>query len=335
MAPGGAAQGGNPPAGMPPGMPPALQGLLAQLFNPANARAGDAVYTQEAMDAIITDMMNQQGASNAPGPANPEAIAALPKKKLDEEMLGPEHKGECSVCMDDVVIGDEVVVLPCSHWFHEHCADMWLKQHNTCPICRKGLGGSEASPGQNSQSGVPRNQTQTDRLNRINRSMDLNSRPDNATSAAATRAARLQSIRNLAEFTSPDGRRRMSVSVSAVPLPTRPRLNESASSGPSSPHDPTPAEANSSLFNPQAGAARRSESQRSVRPRSARASESRRSSQQNITGGSRRGSQTASGDSNTGDNSRRNSQASGSSTTGALGWIRDRFGGGGGSNSRR
>lgn len=328
MAPGGAAQGGENPPGMPAGMPPAFHGLLAQIFNPANARAGDAVYTQEAMDAIITDMMNQQSASNAPGPATTEAIAALPKKNLDEQMLGPEGKGECSVCMDDVVIGDEVVVLPCSHWFHDHCAEMWLKQHNTCPICRKGLGGSEASPGQNSESGIPRNLSQADRLNRINRSMDLNSRPNNPGSSAAIRAARLQSIRNLAEFTSPDGQRRLSVHVSMGPLPTRSRLDGSASSGPSFPRDPTPAEANSAPVNPQGRATRRTESHRSDRPRIVRPSDSRRSSQQSSTGSSRRGSQTLSGENSTGHDSQRGSQASGSNTTGALGWIRDRFGGG-------
>ncbi|RFU35648.1 hypothetical protein B7463_g704, partial [Scytalidium lignicola] len=121
------------------GMPIGLQELFASIFNPANAVHGDAVYSQEALDRIITTLMEQHPTSNAPGPASPSAISALPKIKLDEKLLGPELKGECSVCMDDVHVGDEVVALPCSHWFHEQCASMWLGEHNTCPICRKGI----------------------------------------------------------------------------------------------------------------------------------------------------------------------------------------------------
>jgi E3 ubiquitin-protein ligase RNF115/126 len=134
-----------------PGMPPnPFPGLLASLLNPANARQGDAVYSQEALDRIISTLMEQHPTSNAPGPASPDAISSLPKKKLDEKMLGPELKAECSVCMDDVHLGDEVVLLPCTHWFHEQCASMWLSEHNTCPICRKGIEG-EASPPPNSR----------------------------------------------------------------------------------------------------------------------------------------------------------------------------------------
>jgi hypothetical protein len=93
-------------------MPLGLQGLFASLLNPASAVAGDAVYSQEALDMIISAFMEQHPQSNAPGPASEEAIASLPKKNLDEKMLGPELKAECSVCMDDVTVGDEVVVLP-------------------------------------------------------------------------------------------------------------------------------------------------------------------------------------------------------------------------------
>ena len=138
-------------------MPLGLQGLFASLLNPANAVAGDAVYSQEALDRIISALMEQHPQSNAPGPASEEAIASLPKKNLDEKMLGPELKAECSVCMDDVTVGDEVVVLPCTHWFHEACATAWLKEHNTCPICRTGIGGEQPPPlpRRASQNGPP------------------------------------------------------------------------------------------------------------------------------------------------------------------------------------
>ncbi|KAI0099961.1 hypothetical protein GGR51DRAFT_383201 [Nemania sp. FL0031] len=128
----------------------ALNQLLATLINP-NAIHGDAVYTQEALDRIITNLMEANPQSNAPAPATENAIASLPKKKLDAEMLGPELKGECTICIDEVKVGDEVVVLPCRHWFHEECASLWLKQHNSCPVCRAAIDGAAA--------GKPRSET--------------------------------------------------------------------------------------------------------------------------------------------------------------------------------
>ena len=125
----------------PPPMGPVnpLSSLLSVLFNPANAQHGDAVYTQEALDRVISQLMEQNGMGNAPGPADPQEIANLPKKQVDKNMLGDNGKAECSICMDEVHLGDEVVRLYCSHWFHEQCVGAWLGEHDTCPHCRKGI----------------------------------------------------------------------------------------------------------------------------------------------------------------------------------------------------
>ncbi|KAH7313088.1 hypothetical protein BKA65DRAFT_412168, partial [Rhexocercosporidium sp. MPI-PUGE-AT-0058] len=187
------------------GLPPGLQGLFAAMINPANARSGDAVYTQEALDEIISTLMEQHPTSNAPGPASPDAISALPKKKLGEKELGPEGKGECSVCMDDVTTGVEVVVLPCAHWFHEACASAWLSEHNTCPICRKGIEGETPPPNsrRSSQGSQPtRNEHRARRMSSIRPRMD---RFTSAT-AAARNEARLESIRNNAGMPSTEER---------------------------------------------------------------------------------------------------------------------------------
>ncbi|KAI1096016.1 hypothetical protein F5B19DRAFT_488636 [Rostrohypoxylon terebratum] len=129
----------------------ALSQLIASLISPHMVH-GDAVYSQEALDRIITNLMDSNPQSNAPAPASDESIAALPRKKLDGAMLGPEMKGECTICIDEMTAGDEAVVLPCRHWFHEQCVTLWLKQHNTCPICRAPIDGetsgrpTEAAP---------------------------------------------------------------------------------------------------------------------------------------------------------------------------------------------
>ena len=138
--------------------------LLAQMFNPGNTVTvnGDAVYSQEALDRIIGQMMEQNGRSTAPGPAPAVAIAALPKKKVDQTMMGSDGKAECSVCMDNVEIGDEVTMLPCNHWFHEQCINTWLKEHNTCPHCRKGVTAAEGEAGTlRTPDQIPRHNTNT------------------------------------------------------------------------------------------------------------------------------------------------------------------------------
>lgn len=138
--------------------------LFAHLLNPDNATHGDAVYTEEALDRVITQFMEQTHGTSAPGPASAEAISGLPKKKADKSMMGSDGKAECSVCMDNVDIGDEVTVLPCGHWFHGDCVGAWLKEHDTCPHCRQGImpkdvdglpSTSPRSPGQ-----PPRNNSQ-------------------------------------------------------------------------------------------------------------------------------------------------------------------------------
>lgn len=123
--------------------------FLNMFFDPANARSGDAVFTQEAMDRVVSQMMDAQQSNGAP-PAPQNLIDQLPKKSLDKTMAGDDGKAECSICMDNVELETEVTVLPCNHWFHFECIESWLKEHNTCPHCRKSITPDEQ--GQRTQS---------------------------------------------------------------------------------------------------------------------------------------------------------------------------------------
>jgi E3 ubiquitin-protein ligase RNF115/126 len=142
---------------------------------------GDFVHSQEGLDRIVSQLMEQTATSNAPPPAPQAAIDSLPRKHVDEEMLGAEHTAECSICMDEVNIGEEVTVLPCKHWFHHACVSAWLSEHDTCPHCRKGISQDQNAP--------PPSSPQTPRSRQMPGSFDDSSAPQdppNATSSDTT-----------------------------------------------------------------------------------------------------------------------------------------------------
>ena len=125
------------------------------LLHPANAMSGDAVYSQEALDRIISNLMEANPQSNAAPPATDAGLQNLTRKKVDAEMLAQEAKAECSICIDDVNEGEMAMFLPCGHWFHERCVTLWLKEHNTCPICRTPIESGNSAAGNNGGAGDP------------------------------------------------------------------------------------------------------------------------------------------------------------------------------------
>jgi len=42
----------------------------------------------------------------------------------------------CVICMNNYQDENVVTELPCNHFFHQHCINIWLENHNTCPMCR-------------------------------------------------------------------------------------------------------------------------------------------------------------------------------------------------------
>ncbi|KAF9729337.1 hypothetical protein PMIN06_004435 [Paraphaeosphaeria minitans] len=152
MFPPGAAPGGPPGqtfGGRP--MDP-FMGLFAAL---SSGQHGDFVTSQEAMDRIVSQLMEQTATSNAPGPASQADIDALHRKKITRDMLGDDGNADCSICMDAVAPEEEVTELPCKHWFHHQCVSAWLKEHDTCPHCRKGITKTDGDAPKDTSAGAP------------------------------------------------------------------------------------------------------------------------------------------------------------------------------------
>lgn len=52
------------------------------------------------------------------------------------ELRKHDTQGECPICLEEYAPLD-LLLLPCSHLFHEACLEIWLRNHQTCPICRR------------------------------------------------------------------------------------------------------------------------------------------------------------------------------------------------------
>ncbi|KAK1234880.1 hypothetical protein PQX77_001974 [Marasmius sp. AFHP31] len=131
----------------------------------ARGRMGDYVFNQEALDQIITQLMENSNSSR-PVPATEDVIGNLPREVLTEDSSMLEK--DCAVCKEQFKLGTEdpdeqvIVTLPCKHPFHEPCILPWLKSSGTCPVCRHqlvpqpGHSSPPQSPGGSSGSPRPR-----------------------------------------------------------------------------------------------------------------------------------------------------------------------------------
>ncbi|KAJ3331533.1 hypothetical protein HDU76_002892 [Blyttiomyces sp. JEL0837] len=97
-------------------------------FMPMVGNPGDYVFSQQALDSIVTQLMEQNAGSNAPARASEEAINNLRRVYVRGKDLG-EHP-ECAVCQDEFSNegdGELAVRLECTHHFHPACIENWLR----------------------------------------------------------------------------------------------------------------------------------------------------------------------------------------------------------------
>eukprot|EP00930_Biecheleria_cincta_P007962 TRINITY_DN109297_c0_g1_i1.p1 TRINITY_DN109297_c0_g1~~TRINITY_DN109297_c0_g1_i1.p1 ORF type:complete len:130 (-),score=21.03 TRINITY_DN109297_c0_g1_i1:135-524(-) len=64
------------------------------------------------------------------------SFKALPVYTVTSHTATAGFRSQCTVCLEDFVVGHSQTVLPCSHVFHPDCVRRWLCQKNECPTCR-------------------------------------------------------------------------------------------------------------------------------------------------------------------------------------------------------
>ena len=83
--------------------------------------------------------MQQRPASRG---CSDEFIRNLPQKEKGSEA------SDCYICLEKCKEGEESCVLPCKHAFDRACIENWIKEHDSCPVCRKKLDVERPQPQQ-------------------------------------------------------------------------------------------------------------------------------------------------------------------------------------------
>ncbi|GAN03740.1 E3 ubiquitin-protein ligase RNF115-like [Mucor ambiguus] len=116
----------------------------------------DYVFSQTALDNIITQLMEQNG-GHAPPPAPEQVIESLQKRPLTDKEKSQET--DCAVCKDQFESQEQVIELPCEHIFHDECIKPWLKLNSTCPVCRRSVLPDQQEQDNNNNSNGPNDNT--------------------------------------------------------------------------------------------------------------------------------------------------------------------------------
>ena len=95
-----------------------------ELYNYANPQENSSILSNTVS---FPNMINV----NSNNPVDTKIVNNLIVNKQYDE-----NKKECSICLDNIKIGDKYIILPCIHFFHEVCIKNWMNERNTCPLCK-------------------------------------------------------------------------------------------------------------------------------------------------------------------------------------------------------
>ena len=103
----------------------------------------DTNYIVESVNDSYEDMQDLMLSLFGEYETDPTLLAAavdderFPVAQITQQQMDDGH--ECAICLLHYSVGEMVRQLPCQHLFHAECLSPWLRDHMTCPICRKPL----------------------------------------------------------------------------------------------------------------------------------------------------------------------------------------------------
>jgi len=74
-----------------------------------------------------------------------EVLARMPREPWSPALDADGFQGcECALCLEDYDHGEEVLKLPCAHFFHEACLKPWFAKSLLCPLCQREVPADES-----------------------------------------------------------------------------------------------------------------------------------------------------------------------------------------------
>ena len=108
-----------------------------------NGLPGGNMSSENIMTQLLQSIFQPQQ-EDVRTPMTDDALKVLPEmlyKDIDGKLEGEDNY--CAICQDFDPFSDDdnVLMLPCKHYFHPDCIKPWLKEHNhTCPVCKTSCG---------------------------------------------------------------------------------------------------------------------------------------------------------------------------------------------------
>ncbi|PXF49527.1 hypothetical protein BWQ96_00597 [Gracilariopsis chorda] len=102
-----------------------------------SAEGAEPQRMMEHVHALQADLIDTETEVSGTPPASKKVIANLPY--INVKRNGSGQLPTCPICTDQFELQEQARQLPCGHIFHSDCIVPWLKQHCTCPMCRKEL----------------------------------------------------------------------------------------------------------------------------------------------------------------------------------------------------
>lgn len=87
---------------------------------------------------FINEILNELNEEflNPKKPVSKRALRALPVIIAKKEHTKMEP---CAICQASYELEEQLVMLPCKHYFHKECVFEWFQTENTCCLCRSEL----------------------------------------------------------------------------------------------------------------------------------------------------------------------------------------------------
>ncbi|GAX72823.1 hypothetical protein CEUSTIGMA_g278.t1 [Chlamydomonas eustigma] len=67
----------------------------------------------------------------------PHIVTCIPIQRYEDVPHTPTNMDRCCICQADFELSEELMILPCSHFFHRNCLSQWFHSSKSCPYCSK------------------------------------------------------------------------------------------------------------------------------------------------------------------------------------------------------